>query len=213
MSSFSTLTYAQAEKPDAHTPVAAKAHSEHGAHEHIGHKGQDAAAAEDPTEVKSDLALFSFVVFLLLLTILWKFAWGPISAGLEKREQGIANDIEGARLRNEEAKQLLADYEKRLSGAALEVRDIVEQGRRDAEQVKQQVLTEAKAGAEAERTRAIRDIESATDQALKSLAERSANLAVELAGKIVGAKLKADDHTRLIQDAMAKFPKSGSSSN
>jgi F-type H+-transporting ATPase subunit b len=180
--------------------------ADEGHHEHIGHAGMDAKQADNPAEVRSDLALFTFVVFLFLLAILWKFAWGPISAGLDKREQGIANDIEGARLRNEEAKQLLADYEKRLSGAAGEVRDLIEQGRRDAEHVKQQILAEAKTAAEAEKERAVRDIESATDQALKSLAERSANLAVELAGKIVGTKLKAEDHSRLIQEAIAKFP-------
>ena len=55
--------------------------------------------------------------------------------------------------------------------------------------------------------------QTAVSLQIKSLAERSANLAVELAGKIIGAKLKADDHTRLIQESMAKFPATDGSRN
>src|SRR5258708_15408050 len=70
-----------------------------------------------PAEFKSDLAIFTFFVFLLLLAILWKFAWGPISAGLEKREHGIAEHIAAAQRSHEEAKRLLAEYERKLASA------------------------------------------------------------------------------------------------
>ena len=103
--------------------------------------------------------------------------------------------------------------EKKLAGAAKEVRDLLDEARRDAEHTKQEILTEAKAGADAERARALRDIEAAADAAVKSLAERSTELAVELAGKIVQTKLNKDDHARLIEEAMAKFPASTPGSN
>ena len=168
---------------------------------------------QKPEEWKSDLAIFTFVVFLLLLAILWRFAWGPIVAGLERREQTIAGHIAAAQRSHEEAKQLLADYERKLAGAADEVRGLMEEARRNAEHTKQEILAEAKASADAERNRALHDIEAATDQALKSLAERSADLAIELAGKIVQSKLSASDHTRLIQEAMARFPQHQPSHN
>jgi F-type H+-transporting ATPase subunit b len=182
-------------------------HAAGGHHDHIG-LADAGLGLEKPEEIRSDLAFFTFVVFLLLIAILWKFAWGPIAAGLDKREHGIAGQIAEAQRMHEEAKQQLADYERKLATAADEVRAIVEQGRKDGERVKQDILTEARAGADAERARAVRDIEAATDSALKSLAERSANLAVELAGKIVKSKLTPDDHARLIQEAVAKFPQS-----
>jgi F-type H+-transporting ATPase subunit b len=90
---------------------------------------------------------------------------------------------------------------------------LLEEARRDAEHTKQSILAEAKAGAEAERARALHDIESATDAALKTLAERSAELAIDLAGKILQTKLTPDDHQRLIQEAMAKFPETTPSAN
>jgi F-type H+-transporting ATPase subunit b len=187
----------------------ARAADDHGDHAHIGgpQTPADAALAADPTEISLDLATFTFVVFLLLLAILWKFAWGPISAALEKREHSIAEHIAATQRAYDEAKQTLAAHEAKLAGAAAEVRELIEEARRDAEVTKQQILAEAKSGADAERQRALRDIEAATDSALKSLAERSATLAVELAGKIVQSKLSADEHSRLIQDALARFPK------
>jgi F-type H+-transporting ATPase subunit b len=186
-----------------------KAHAEH---EHIG-LANPGPTVEDPSEFKSDLALWTFVVFLLLLAVLWKFAWGPIEAALEKREQIIHEHLAAAERSHEEAKAMLAEYERKLASAADEVRAMLEEARRDAEHTKQQILVEAKAGADAERARALRDVEAATDAALKQIGERGANLAVELAGKIVGAKLSAADHSRLISEAVTKFPTTSPSNN
>lgn len=167
----------------------------------------------DPLSVDPDLAIFTFIVFVILLIVLRKFAWGPIMEALERREHNVAEHIAQAERNHEQARQLLVEYEQRLSGAANEVRELLEEARRDAEGTKQSILAEARQGAEAEKARALRDIESATDAALETIAKRSADLAVDLAGKIVGAKLSKDEHARLIQDAVAKFPASSASSN
>ncbi len=170
-------------------------------------------ASTDPLSIDPDLAIFTFVVFLVLLVVLRKFAWGPIMQALERREHGIAEHISQAERNHEQARLLLADYERKLADAANEVRELLDEARRDAEHTKQSILAEARQGAEAEKARALRDIESAADAALETLAERSSQLAVELAGKIVAAQLSKDDHARLIQEAMAKFPANASSNN
>ena len=166
------------------------------------------SASTDPLSFDPDLAIFTFIVFVILLVVLRKFAWGPIMEALERREHNIAEHITQAERNHEQARQLLADYELRLAGAANEVRELLDEARRDAEATKQSILVEARQGAEAEKARALRDIETATDAALETLAERSSKLAVDLAGKIVSAQLSKDDHARLIQDAVAKFPSS-----
>ncbi|MEX2114395.1 MAG: F0F1 ATP synthase subunit B [Pirellulales bacterium] len=169
--------------------------------------------SSDPLSADPDLALFTLLVFVILMVVLGKFAWKPIIEALERREQGIAGHIAEAQRNHDEAKALLVQYEQKLALAANEVRELLDEARRDAEHTKQSILTEAKAGAEAERARALHEIEAATDAALKSLAERSAQLAVDLAGKILQTKLTPADHQRLIQDAMAKFPESTPSAN
>ncbi|HEV3415879.1 MAG TPA: F0F1 ATP synthase subunit B, partial [Pirellulales bacterium] len=164
-------------------------------------------------EIKTDLAIYTFIVFLLLLAILWKFAWGPIVAGLEKREQGIAENIAAAQRAHEEAKLFLADYERKLAGAADQIRVMMEEARKEAEKTKVQIIAEAKDAAKLEFDRAKRELQRATDQALKELSERATNLAVDLAGKIVRAQLSHADHARLVQEAMSEFVASGPSVN
>jgi len=172
----------------------------------VAHDAEHSGASTDPLSVDPDLAIWTFVVFVVLLAVLRKFAWGPILSALEGREHHIAEHIAQAERNHEQAKQLLGQYEQKLAAAAAEVRDMLDEARRDAEKAKQSILAEAKSGADAERLRALRDIETAADAALESLAKRSADLAVDLAGKILQSKLTPAEHSRLIEEAMAKFP-------
>jgi F-type H+-transporting ATPase subunit b len=171
------------------------------------------STATDPLSVDPDLAIWTLVVFVVLLAVLKKFAWGPILSALESREKNIANHISQAERNHAEARELLAQYERKLSAAAAEVRELMEESRRDAEKLKQGILAEAKAGADAERARSLREIEAAADAAVESLAERSAQLAVELAGKILQSQLSVADHSRLIDEALNKFAASAPSRN
>jgi F-type H+-transporting ATPase subunit b len=163
------------------------------------------AGGEGPLEWKTDLALWTAVVFLCLLALLWKFAWKPIAEGLDKRERGVADQIAQAEAANQKAKDVLADYERKLAAAQNEVRALLDQGRRDAEQVGRELIDKAKEETKAEYQRAVKQIDAATAAAIEELASRSATLAVELAGRIVGAKLQPGDHARLIDQAVAGF--------
>lgn len=177
-----------------HAPVAAS----HGAHSQAEHGG-----GINPLTFRTDLAIWTAVVFLLLLLVLRKFAWGPIRDGLDKRERHIADEINAAERTNQEARQLLADYEQKLANSEEEVRRMIDRARRDAERVGQEMLDKARAAAEEEHRRALVEIEAATAGAMKDLADRSATLAVDLAGKIVGSRLDAASHAKLIEQAVA----------
>lgn len=182
---------------------AAHAGGDHGHGPHIG----EPTTKPDIAEFRTDLALWTIVVFLLLMAILGKFAWRPIAAGLDKREHGIAENIASAQHSHDEAKAMLAQYESKLAAAHDEVRGLIEEARRDAEHTQQEILAKARVDAGAELDRARREIDTATNQALKQLAEQSTNLAVQLAGKIVKAELKPTDHIALIEAAMSGFGK------
>ena len=78
--------------------------------------------------------------------------------------------------------------------------------KRDAETQKQNILAEAEAAADAQKTRALKEVDAAKNGALQELAEKSVDTAVGLAGKIVKKQLSADDHASLISDAIKAFP-------
>lgn len=175
--------------------------------------GAEGGGAPDPLILDVDLAVATLVVFLVTLAILWKFAWGPIAAGLDRREKAIADNIAAAEEAAEEARRLTSQYEARLAAAADEVRGLLDEARRDAEHTKQSILEEARDAAGRERDRTLREIESAKQGALKELADTSADLAVELAGKIVKAKLSAEEHSQLVRDAVSQLAVSNPSKN
>ena len=192
------------------TTALALASDDHG-HGHADEIGTHAPAGvsqkefESPAWFQKDLAVWSFVVFLTLLALLTKFAWKPIMEGLEKREEGIARQIAETKSANDEAKRMLASYERRLAEASEEVREMLEEARRDAEATKQAIVAEARKASEDERNRAKHEIQLAKDDALSQIAEKAGHLAVEVAGKFLRDRLGADDQARLVRESVASL--------
>jgi F-type H+-transporting ATPase subunit b len=196
----STCPTAATAAPDAHGDAG------HGHHADIGHQapaGVKQADFESPAWFQTDLAVWSFAVFMLLLGLLTAFAWKPIMQGLEKREEGIARQIAETKAANEEAKRMLVSYERRLTEAAEEVRGMLDEARRDAESTKQTILTEARKASDEEKARAKHEIQLAKDDALSQIAEKAGRLAVDVAGKFLREKLGPDEQSRLVRESVA----------
>lgn len=161
---------------------------------------------EDPTEFRSDLALWTLVVFLLLLGLLLKFAWRPIIDGLEKREHAIAAMINEAKQSAEKAAAQLAQYEARLAAASAEAQQLITRAQKDAEATKDQIVAEARAAAKKERDRAVADIENAKNSALQEMTRKSVDLATVMASRIVRRQLQPEDQAQLIREALDQLP-------
>jgi F-type H+-transporting ATPase subunit b len=159
-----------------------------------------------PLPFDPDLAIFTAVVFLLLLAVLTKFAWRPIVEGLNKRERSIADQIDEAHKAADKANESLRQYEARLAAAEEEVRQMLAAARRDADVARDRMIAEARAAADKERQRALDDIRSAKNAALNELAQKSVDAAIELAGRVVERELKPADHAQLIRQAVEQFP-------
>lgn len=195
---------AEAQHADGHSAGS----GDHGHLPEIGHNpppGTTQKAFESPAWFQTDLAVWSFAVFLALFALLSKFAWKPIMQGLEKREQGIADMIASTQAANEDAKRMLASYERRLAETADEVRGMLEEARRDADVTRQTIVAEARKAADDEQVRARHEIGLAKDEALAQIADRAGDLAVEVAGKFLREKLGREDQARLVRDSVASI--------
>jgi F-type H+-transporting ATPase subunit b len=169
--------------------------------------GNGSARLKSAEELRFDLAIATFVIFLGLLAILTKFAWGPISTALERREETIARQIEEAKMAADKAAQQLKEYEARLAAATDEARQIVAGARKDAELAKDRIVAEARDAAQKERERAVADITVAKNQALDEIAQKSVQTAVSLAGNIIRREVKPQEHEALIGEAINEFSK------
>ena len=200
---------------DAHAEDAAHvANGDHGDHGHhdLGH-GNAGKDLENVAEFRTDLALYTFAVFMLLLALLGKMAWPVISSALVEREKRIEGNIADAEAMNAEAKNMLAQHEAKLATAADEVRELLDEARRDAESTKTQIIAEAKEAAGKERDRAVRDVDLAAEKAMHNLVETSANMAVDLAGQVVKQNITPDQQAALVRDALSKLASSSPSKN
>jgi F-type H+-transporting ATPase subunit b len=172
-----------------------------GGHGHIGAEG----VSEDPAEFKTDLAIYTLVVFLLLAGLLKKFAWGPVVEGLERREGSIRDNIaaaEGARIK---AEKMLAEHAAKLDKVQDEVREILAEAKRDAEHTKTDIIATAQKEAEATRQRAVNDIERARDHALDELFGHMSRVVVDATEQVLGRSVTGADNERLINEALSSF--------
>lgn len=173
---------------------------------------EEAGAAEhhqpntNPLSIDPDLAIVTVIVFVVLLVVLGKFAWGPIIAGLEKREKSIADQIDEAKRCADKANATLQQYEAKLAAAADEVKAMIADARREAETAKEKIVAEAHAAAQRERERAVADIKLATDHAVRQLAQKSVDTAVLLAGRMLRKEVSVDTHAQLIRESLEQFP-------
>jgi len=167
--------------------------------------------AEAPSLFAGDLgnSFWTLLIFVIVLVVLGKYAWGPILNTLQMRESFIREALEKAKHEREEAEGRLREYEARLAAARGEATTIVEEGRRDAEVVKRRIEADARAEADKTIERAKREIQIATDTATKQLYTLSAKLATQLAAQVIGRELSPQDHQRLISDAIAGIQGNG----
>ncbi len=177
---------------------------EHGAADadHAAAAATHGAATENPIELKADLGVWTLVVFVILLIVLRRFAWGPLVESLDAREKHVREAVRAAECARDEAARLVAEHERKLAGAQNEVRAILDEARRDAQQTQADILKQAQAEAQSTRERAKREIEQARDQALKELFERSGEIATQIAARIIRRNLQPQDQRELVQQAL-----------
>ena len=90
-----------------------------------------------------DLAIYTLLVFGLLLVILGKYAWKPIMEGLDARERSVADNIASAEKAKEEAESNAKQYEEKLAKANDEAAAVLAEARQDAVAAKERILAEA----------------------------------------------------------------------
>jgi F-type H+-transporting ATPase subunit b len=170
-----------------------------------------AAAAEGGEEKPNifepalGLGFWTVIVFIVLLLVLRKWAWGPMLEGLHKREASIQGAIAEAQKAREEAQRLQGQWQQEMARAQDKVRDIHEEARRRAEQNANEITAKARTDIQGERDRLRREIDVARDQALQELWNHTARLATDISSRVLRKQLNPDDQRRLMDEALSEI--------
>ncbi len=145
------------------------------------------------------------IAFLLFIGVLVYFKVpGMIGAQLDKRAAGIKSDLAEARALHDEARSILASYERKQKDVQEQAERIIETAKREAIAASEQAKADLKASI-ARRIAAAEDqIASAEAAAVKEIRDRAVNVAVAVASELIADKMSATDKTGLIDKAIGE---------
>ena len=148
------------------------------------------------------LFIWTILTFLVLLTLLAKFAWKPLLEALEVRQQGIRKALDDALAAKQELQRLEQDAAQMMRKARAEAEVLITQSRADADRLREEIRQKAKADAEGIMRNAERQIQLETGRALQQIRSEAVDLSVMIASKIIQRNITKEDNERLIADAL-----------
>lgn len=163
---------------------------------------QEAETALNPFAGNIGNAVWTLVIFVLVLVVLGKFAWGPILAVLQEREQFIHKSLADAKHDRHEAELRLKEYTDKLQAARMDAAALVEQARRDADHLREDLRQKARAEADGIMRNAERQIELQTERALQQIRTEAVDLSVMIASKLLQRNISQADNEQLIAEAL-----------
>jgi F-type H+-transporting ATPase subunit b len=135
------------------------------------------------------LITWNFIVFLILMFILRKFAWKPILNSLKSREENIAGSLATAEKVKAEMAQLKSENEALLAKAREERAQML----KEARDTKEKIINEAREQAKTEANKIITEAQAAIQQqkmaALTDVKNQVGNLVIEVAEKVLRREL------------------------
>ncbi len=155
------------------------------------------------------LSVWTTGVFLGLLAILWKFAWGPILGAVQAREDGIQSTLDQAANERDEAAKLLAEHREQMADARRQGQQMIAEGKEAGERVRQDIEEKARAEGDAMIERARESIEREKDAALEELRKESVDLALAAAAKLVQASLDEKKDRELVMGFIEELGSGG----
>lgn len=165
------------------------------------------AAAESGTPYPGDLgqAVAALLIFAALLAILGRYAWKPVIAQLQRREEEIAQKLDEARKRQQQADELAAEYRGQLARIEQKMEEMLTAGRQELEKQRKDMLSAAQEEARRMLQNARDDISTATLAARRQLQAETARLAAQLAERFLAERLTPADQDRLIAQAVQQL--------
>jgi len=162
------------------------------------------AFASGGEEAGGEGLLWPIVNFALLIAVLFYLARKPVQAFFAGRRQAISDELEQAAELQRQAEERHARWQRKLVDLERELEEIRRLGRERAEAEREQILADARAGAE----RIERTARTAIDQELRRarelLRDEASQLAVELASGLLRERVTDADRDRLLDEFIAR---------
>ena len=157
-------------------------------------------------DLNPGLSLWTAITFLVLIGVLWKFAFGPITKMLAERESTIRDAIDSARTEREEAEKLLARQKEALAKAQRDAAELAKRNQQEMEAFRAQLTAQARKEADELVASARKSIQEERKIAITQLRAEVADLAVAAASRIVKSSLDEKTQRQLVDEYIKELP-------
>ena len=152
-----------------------------------------------PFALEPGLMIWTWIVFIVLLVALRKYAWPPIVRLTEEREQKIAAQLADAERLNGEAAAALEEHRKLLANAKEEAHGLIHEAKGVAERERQHLLAKAQEEHDRMLERAKREIDAERERAVGDLRREAVELSLAAAAKLIERQLDSETDRKLVE--------------
>lgn len=172
-----------------------------------GKRGNDNNSIMEKLGIEPSLLLAQIINFSIIVIVLTKLLYGPILAMLEKRKQEIEEGLKiTERMRLEEEK-LSIRKEKLLVDARREARVILDEAKKQAEEVKHDVIAEAHKEALEIIEKSKREVTAQHEALASDIRKEAVELAAAMTKRLVSSVLSISDQHALLSKHLADLSK------
>ncbi|MFB6317105.1 F0F1 ATP synthase subunit B [Saccharicrinis sp. FJH54] len=151
------------------------------------------------------LIFWTTIVFLLLMTLLGKFAWKPILKAVHLREANINDSLKAAEQARIELASLEQDKEMIVRDAKSEKLRLIDEGKATQVEIIREAKVKAKQEAEKIVESAKKDFEAEKQKAVESLKQQLAVISIDMASKILESEIDTTKkHEEIINKMLDK---------
>ena len=143
-------------------------------------------------------ALFTLINTVALFLVLKKFLFKPVMKMITDRQKEIDDLYDDAGKAKENAKALEAEYTRKLSAAAQTGERMVKEAVARGQHREEEIIRQANLEADAIREKAAADIAREKKKAVNDAKNEISEMALAIAGKVVGRSLSDADHAGLV---------------
>jgi len=151
------------------------------------------------------LFIWTILTFLVLVTLLARFAWRPLLQALDSRQELIRKSLDDAQQARQELERLQQESAQIIRQARVDAEAVVAQSRSDAARLREDLRQKAKAEADGIVRNAERQIQLETQRALQQIRHEAVELSVMIASKILRRNLTKEDNEKLIEEALKQI--------
>jgi F-type H+-transporting ATPase subunit b len=151
------------------------------------------------------LMIWTLVIFGVLMFVLSKYAFRPITAAVAAREKALEDAIEQAKADRAEAASLLAEQRRLLDQSHGDAQRVIAEARSGAETVRQQLLEQARTQQQEMLERARKEIDDERKRAIADLRREAVDLAIMGASKVIEKNLDDQTNRKLVEGFLASL--------